>query len=234
LVNDINLKLYFQTVQPLEFIDTSGMDKEQKEEATGQKLSKEKTALEEFIDMGVDDLANYVEVADDDIDYDLEDRYISDLITPIKLSVKEKIINLISTGNATPNKDSKQDKEVKGNDFEVRYYYYGNTSPERDFCKAMMSAKKLYRKEDIIAMEHKPVNKGWGPKGSTDTYSIWKWKGGGSCHHSWRRKTFMNNKLIGTRAAEIRGFKVTNDWHVSVQPQSMPNKGFLPSNPQSK
>jgi len=85
-------------------------------------------------------------------------------------------------------------------------------------------------------MEHKPVNKGWGPNGAA-TYSIWKYKGGGSCHHSWRRKTFAststidtkspNAPRIGTRAAEIKGYKVRNDWDVSVKPKNMPNKGFL-------
>jgi hypothetical protein len=42
----------------------------------------------------------------------------------------------------------------------------------------MTAAKKLYRKEDIINMGSKEVNKGWGPKGNSNTYSIWLWKGG--------------------------------------------------------
>jgi len=36
-VNDISLKLYFITIQPLEFTDTAGMDAETKEEETGIK-----------------------------------------------------------------------------------------------------------------------------------------------------------------------------------------------------
>jgi hypothetical protein len=53
----------------------------------------------------------------------------------------------------------------------------------------MVAANKLYRKEDIIAMGNKPVNKGWGLSGAA-TYSIWLYKGGGACGHKWLRQTF--------------------------------------------
>lgn len=39
--NEISLKLYFKTLQPLEFIDYEGLDEENKEEQTGRKLSKD-------------------------------------------------------------------------------------------------------------------------------------------------------------------------------------------------
>ena len=54
----------------------------------------------------------------------------------------------------------------------------------------MKQANKLYRKKDIIKMGTEPVNKGWGPKGNSATYSIWLYKGGGNCHHSWKRVTY--------------------------------------------
>ena len=107
----------------------------------------------------------------------------------------------------------------------------------------MVKADKLYRKEDIVRMEERVVNAGWGPKGS-DFYSIWRFKGGGNCRHAWRRVTFKSKKakinvktskdIIGTRAAEIDGYKVRNDYQVSIQPRNLPNKGFLPGNPQGK
>ena len=85
-------------------------------------------------------------------------------------------------------------------------------------------------------MDKSVVNAGWGLAGA-DTYSIWKYKGGGGCHHRFRRLTFVSNtktnirgknaRPIGTRAAEIRGYKVKNDWEVSVRPVDMPNKGFV-------
>ncbi len=37
-------------------------------------------------------------------------------------------------------------------------------------------------------------------------------------------------KRIGTRAAEIKGFKVTNPFEVSVYPKNLPLKGFSPNN----
>jgi hypothetical protein len=41
--NDINLKLYFKTLQPLEFMELDNVvDKETREEETGQKLSLKK------------------------------------------------------------------------------------------------------------------------------------------------------------------------------------------------
>ena len=54
----------------------------------------------------------------------------------------------------------------------------------------MVAAKKIYRKEDIMAMSTKAVNAGWGLAGA-DTYDIWLYKGGGGCHHFWMRKTYM-------------------------------------------
>ena len=38
-INNISLKLYFRTIQPLEFVDTEGMNAETKEEETGVKMS---------------------------------------------------------------------------------------------------------------------------------------------------------------------------------------------------
>ena len=57
----------------------------------------------------------------------------------------------------------------------------------REFCKKMVSAKKVYRKEDINAMTSKVVNAGFG-KGGSDTYSVWLFKGGARCNHKWFRR----------------------------------------------
>ena len=35
---------------------------------------------------------------------------------------------------------------------------------------------------------------------------------------------------IGTRAAEIKGYKVTNPYEVSIYPNNLPLKGFSPNN----
>jgi hypothetical protein len=85
-----------------------------------------------------------------------------------------------------------------------------------------------------------PVNKGWGPRGA-DTYSVWLYKGGGSCFHKWMRKTFVafdektgidplspKAKTISTNKAEKAGYRVRNPNLVAMRPIDMPNKGFLP------
>ena len=75
------------------------------------------------------------------------------------LSILGKIWKFVSTGVARPNSKSAQDKivDINGveNYFKVRYKYSpGSTGDNpRDFCVAMTRAKKLYRKEDIIAMD---------------------------------------------------------------------------------
>ena len=207
----------------------------------------------ELISLGEDiDLETWEVIDEIDVDYDNEDKY--DAIVDVlnsenekKATTLSKIINLVSTGRAYPNARSSQDEKIKENFFKVRYYYFpknnagGKTNSPRKFCVAMVSANKLYRKEDIIRMTDKPVNAGWGPKGDSSTYSIWKYKGGGNCHHSWRRVTFKSKDaninvktskdIIGTRAAEIDGYKVRNDFEVSIQPRSMDYRGFMPDNP---
>tara|TARA_R110002167_G_scaffold63356_3_gene178991 strand:+ start:247 stop:2172 length:1926 start_codon:yes stop_codon:yes gene_type:complete len=209
--------------------------------------------LEHFISLGEDIDDNTWEAIDEqDVDYENDDK-LTEIINELNLQSEEKLSTLskiwkfVSTGIARPNSKSAQDKEVDVNGienyFKVRYKYNpartgGNP---RDFCVAMTKAKKLYRKEDIIAMGSKAVNPGWGPEGAS-TYSIWLYKGGGNCRHSWRRVTYRSKEakidlktsqdIIGTRQAAILGYKVTNPYQVSVQPRNLPNKGFLPDNPQ--
>ena len=102
----------------------------------------------------------------------------------------------------------------------------------------MIRAKKIYRKEDIIAMGEKPVNAGWGPRGAS-TYNIWFYKGGGNCHHFWMRKTYMakghwpNVKKPNTEITVIKarrdGLKpIVNDIKVAKRPFDMEDEGFLP------
>jgi hypothetical protein len=102
----------------------------------------------------------------------------------------------------------------------------------------MAKQDRLFRKEDIDAMSLKSVNAGFGEHGA-NTYDIFKFKGGPRCHHKWQRVTFMLdlNRIedgyqeIGTRAAEIKGYKVTNPYEVSFYPNQLPLKGFSPNNP---
>ena len=240
--NGIALNLYFKTLQPLQFLDLENVkDKETREEETGVKLSKAFSDLEQY---GEDeDLTNWELIDERQVDYDSEDELddqVQELNTK-KQSLLSKIYNFATTGTARPNAKSSQDGEnAEGVKFKVRYQYAPLVSGEntRDFCSKMVSAKKIYRKEDIIMMGSKAVNSGWGLDGA-DTYSIWLYKGGGDCHHFWMRKTYMqkgksidiNSPLVPTisvNKAKKEGFKPEiNAKDVSKRPVDMPNNGFV-------
>jgi len=110
----------------------------------------------------------------------------------------ETSLHLAKTFSSFPNVKSEQDTDL----FKIRYSYAGSGSGERDFCNKVISANKVYRKEDIELAGSKVVNKGLGPKGA-DTYNIWLYKGGVNCKHFWMRKIYLrrNNKNISVNEA---------------------------------
>ena len=245
--NDISLHLYFKTLQPLEFTDLSNVtDAETREEETGVKLSEDKKA-HKFIDTEVADalielgeteeeLLKEFDVVDErEVNYDFDD----ELDEVIDLGNKTE---LVSTGRANKTKKSEQDgtskqTKYKDKEFLVRYMYnpLRTQTSSRRFCKEMVKAKKVYRKEDIIAMTDKVVNAGFGVGGS-NKYSIWLWKGGARCKHRWYRKTYMRKdgarglgENISTKEARSRGFKQKgrkNAQRVSVAPHDMKYEGY--------
>ena len=241
--NDIALNLYFKTLQPLQFVDLDNVkDEETREEETGVKMSKVFSELEEF---GEDeDLENWELIDERKVDYDLEDELNEELnkLNNPKLSLLSKIYNFVTTGTARPNAKSSQDGEnEEGLQFKVRYQYAPLSFSEnsREFCKKMVKAKKIYRKEDIDMMSKKAVNAGWGLNGA-DTYDIWLYKGGGDCHHFWMRKTYKAksknlkpnvgnpNAEVSVNKARKEGFKPeVNAKEVATRPTDMPNNGFV-------
>ena len=187
---------------------------------------------DELIDLGEDEeelLKSYDIIDEMQVDYSQEERL-------------DKMIGLASTGRAIPNAKSEQDgtskqESQKGVIFQVRYQYAPLKTQQntREFCKKMVSAKKVYRKEDILRMSDKPVNAGFG-EGGSDTYSIWLYKGGARCNHKWFRKTYQlkdgDKSEISTTQARSKGFKPeVNEQQVPVAPNDMPRKGFSPNNP---
>jgi hypothetical protein len=244
--NGISLKLAFRTLQPLEFTDLENVQtEEQKAEETGVELSKDSVIAQALIDLGEDAQENWVLIDDYEVDYDQEDeadKEIEALNAP-KQSLLSKLVNLVSTGTANPRAKSTQDDVIDGIKFITRYTYDGTIKENsREFCRKMVQAGKLYRKEDILRMSNQTVNEGWGPRG-TDLYSIWLYKGGGACHHAWRRKTFVafddksgidplspKAKTISTTKAEKAGYRVRNNNLVAMRPKDMPYQGFLPTN----
>ena len=226
-------------------------------ESHDELMGLEKTELEKFIEEYGEDIPEDWELVEEEIvdgehqDFDFE-KELNDI-------ANEKL-ELAKTGTARPNTRSEQDGVNKSyNDYyKVRYVYtednflVNKTGEIRPFCKKMVAAKKIYRKEDIIKMGSMTVNDyyyskrqgrniGWGANGELQ-YSIWLYKGGGNCQHFWLRqiyKTSLTNakkkindsQLIGYTKARSEGFTAEkNDNLVAKPPKRMKNNGFLPTN----
>ena len=245
--NGISLNLFFKTLKPLEFTDLeNAQNQEQVAEETGTELSKQESldneVAQSLIDLGEEPSENWLLIDEFPVDYDSDDAENELLSKELKKGLFSKLVELVSTGDARPNLRDKQDKVIGGVKFVTRYVYAGSepSDKSRPFCNAMMRAKKIYRKEDILNMGNQAVNKGWGPKGA-DTYSIWLYKGGGNCHHRWNKQVYAafegkaldipNARQIAQAKAAKYGYTIKNEALVSQRPVDMPHNGFLPTNP---
>ena len=236
--NDIRLNLYFKTLQPLEFsndIETP-MDAATREEETGVKLSSQEPSDAHFEDV-FNALEEVGEVINED-EWELIDE------RPVDYEAEQALSKyaFASTGSAFPNAKSSQDGITEeGRQYKVRYAYAPNATKtnSREFCKKMVAANKVYRKEDIERMGSQPVNAGFGVAGA-DTYSIWLYKGGARCHHFWMRKTYLAkaegvtpdvgnpNAEVSVNQAKRAGVDLEqNPKDVALRPVDMPNEGFV-------
>lgn len=150
-------------------------------------------------------------------------------------TLNEIDLKLARVPSSFPNVTSEQDTSL----FKIRYQYAGAEKAQREFCKKMISAKKVYRKEDIELAGSKVVNPGFGIDGA-DTYNIWLYKGGANCYHFWMRKIYLrrNNKKISVNQAQKMILDLDpseraearfqeNDSRVAKLPIDMPNNGYL-------
>lgn len=168
---------------------------------------------------------DWVLIDEREVDYDREDEH-------------DALWNFARALRNNPSAKSSQDNDI----VRVRYAYAPTTlsdSKSRDFCRRMIDAMKVYRKEDIVQAGKQAVNPGWGPEGA-ETYDIWLYKGGGSCRHFWMRQTYLkkDNGLISVNEAQriIRSLPPEerkdnrledNDRKVAQRPRDMKNRGFL-------
>jgi hypothetical protein len=191
--NGYNLNMYFKTLQPLEFTDLTGnvIDDETREEETGIALSlKKKIELDMTDDDGkswLEHLQNRGEIINTDVWELIDVTEVTDADEEMKFEMAYE----------NPNKKSGDDKGV----YKIRYRYGPHivSDNSRQFCTAMVSESQggvIYRREDIIAMGDAGVNGQFAPSG-TSSYSIWKYKGGVSCHHRWERLTFRRKQIKG-------------------------------------
>jgi hypothetical protein len=168
-------------------------------------------AAQGFDDLGEDiDLNEWELISSEAVDYEKEAELDAELdrLNGVSTQLMSVAMASVSTGTARPNAKSYQDGAL----FKSRYRYSGNLSPEREFCKAMMSKDKLYRKEDIEMMSQRNVNPGFGMHPNPNQpYDIFLWKGGGlqseafpfgTCKHFWIRETYRKRADVNNPLAE--------------------------------
>ena len=254
-INGITIPLSIKDVQPLNSMFDAETLKEvltqdeireelgyepleaQEETVAEEQNLAEYTELDKFLmEFGEDeDLENWQLIDEDDAEGEHED---------FDFEYNLEKLELATTGRAIPNAKSAQDgqsTQTHKSKFRVRYVYTEDkgltrkSGEQREFCRKMEAANKVYRKEDILRMGTMPVNKGWGLNGA-DTYSIWHFKGGGNCHHKWFRRIYLQagerpssaDKVVTTTKARSMGFKPeTNPQEVPVAPKRMPKNGFV-------
>tara|TARA_R110000744_G_scaffold30329_3_gene71841 strand:- start:1435 stop:3318 length:1884 start_codon:yes stop_codon:yes gene_type:complete len=163
-------------------------------------------------------------------------------------------LELAEVPKNTPNKRSTQDgvNRSYSDYYKVRYVYAtdnfldNKSGTSREFCELMVSAKKVFRKEDLIMKNKKGdigvssemVNPGFGHDGKD--YNIFLYKGGPQCRHFFLRQIYKtslraaksdisSSQLIGYTKARSEGFTAKrNDKLVAIAPQRMDNNGYYP------
>ena len=198
----------------------------------------EQSALDHFLaNYGEDeDLENWEMIDEEDASDEHED---------FDFEYNLEKLHLARTGTSRAERKSEQDGFDKNlNLYRVRYVYTGKSKSdtgEREFCKKMMAANKVYRKEDIIGQAHSlssiPANPDLSGNKS-GIYNIWLHKGGANCHHRWYRRIYFKkfgegkpnintDKVITTTKARSQGFKPeANEQLVPVAPIDRKNRGY--------
>lgn len=237
--NDVSLNLYIKTLQPLEFVDLeNAQTSEEVEEQTGQKrgFSSDVPELTDEIAAAVLERLETVGEDEDLENWDLIDaRPANEYDADVRNG-----LNLASVVRSTPSQKSEQDTLI----LKVRYAYMGNNNPQREFCKKMWNAGKVYRVEDLDSDNPNyngnadGANAGFGIDGAAN-YNIFLYKGGPNCRHYFERRTYLrkNNKKITVTEAikkineldpslrkEARIIK--NPKEVAMYPANMPNNGY--------
>ena len=208
-------------------------------------FSSDKTELDSWIEEFGEDMPEDWELIEEEVvdgehqDFDFEE---------VLNDVASEKTELASTIKGIPARKSEQDGISKKtyDYFRVRYVYSkdefltNKSGTSRDFCRKMMGAKKMYRKEDIVRTKSNSVNKGFGHDGNN--YNLFLYKGGPQCFHFWSRRIFKTTigeskttkiedaDLIGYTKAKSEGFTAKkNDRLVAIPPRKMKNNGHYPS-----
>jgi hypothetical protein len=241
--NGISLKLYFKTLQPLQFIDLENVHSEEtREEETGVKMAKQNEGFEDgqMLDSlegeEIDEEWELVDSRECDEENESVEDWAKSKIKE-KLSIIKKLAGIVKS---KPNGFSYLDKSF----YKVRYAYAEKYSSEnsRDFCKAMMKRSSngvVYRLEDIDQASASGVNESFGHK--KEPYDLFKWKGGKQCGHVWSEQLYRLKKKTEKDAKQISKYDETDsvpstykpkprgNKESKIAPKDMPNGGAHPS-----
>lgn len=103
------------------------------------------------------------------------------------------------------------------------YKYEGRLkSNSRDFCQQMVNLDLFYTEDSIKAMSDVAYNPGFG-KGGAATYSIWDFKGGPNCYHSffkYEAYTKKNGDVVLNKIGPVAG-------RAGKKPIDMPKRGYF-------
>ena len=238
-VNGIALKIYVQTLTPIEFTDEKLVTQEQKEEETGQKLSSDKPEMTEEHEQAIlNSLDSYGEELGEE--WELVEEQEAESIEGERQAQKnlnlleKQAVELFSFTPDTTAK-SKYDQGL----YILRYKYDGNPQPERKFCKEMMNRNTgkygmLYRFEDVEKLSALDPNPGLGLGGSSN-YDLFLYSGGNNCKHRWKRMVFFRKREDGKFLPKSKTKAFENDKKVANTPfKQPPNSGKAQKTPASR
>ena len=187
-INGISLDLYVKTLTPIEFTNTeNAVTKEQIEEETGQELSSQKDFEDQQMFEQIQDLGDnektlldfgYILIDEREVDHDQEQNL-------------DDQVKLASVPKGRADVKSELDGETESGDkYLIRYQYTPlvYTPKSREFCKLMVKAKRVYRKEDLD--RDFKGNSDFNASGESG-YNLFFHKGGKYCKHSFLRKTYL-------------------------------------------
>ena len=238
-VNGIALKIYVQTLTPIEFTDEVLVTQEQKEEETGQKLSSDKPemsieheqAILENIEKYGEDLGEEWELLEEEDAGSIEDEKQAQK----NLNLLEKQATKLFSFDPDTTAKSEYDQGL----YILRYKYDGNENPERKFCQDMMKRNTgkygmLYRFEDIEKLSSLEPNPGLAKSNET-FYDLFLFAGGNNCRHRWRRMVFFRKREDGKFLPKSKTDSFENDKKVANTPfKQPPGSGSAQKTPASR
>jgi hypothetical protein len=239
--NDINLNLYFKTLQPIEFTEeiVTPMDAETREEETGVKLAKQDSRPFLRDELASELLLNLEQLGESEEELMQE----FDLLTADLVEDEGAEYDVEAYLNSRTDLAAQEYSEQDTARYKVRYFYAIGTKKEakgksRLLCSTLINANRVYRMEDIQAMSSRG-----GAEAQGEPYSVWLFKGGANCYHRWERRIYRKKltkegniygggalngtEIINVNQAIRMGFRpMQNDPNVAIAPITTPTRGY--------